>query len=303
MIFNPIMTGGGGALPELTNPAERDEVVEGKEYIDKDGNKKVGNVYYPDIDYPVYLKPYEMDVTNGILTCRADVEVRTFLRPGHDIQIKYGDAGIDEGDASYLGDATPGDVSSNVKFSSIEGIKLKGSLVDGRGALARIPLDHDTTTVDTEPPWDPTIVKLYGTPQNEMIVGPNSKLYIEVEGSYFGNAMPSDVRSGKTFTGANGKDVGTMEAGFTTTTFNNMVQVNGQVRPSINCGIKTFLCIITGTLNGNYTIGYFKCVDGVIKENYCTTICNVTLALYENRIELSPQGNMNFHSVAIIGLN
>lgn len=211
MIFNPIMTGGGGALPELTNPAERDEVVEGKEYIDKDGNKKVGNVYYPDIDYPVYLKPYEMDVTNGILTCRADVEVRTFLRPGHDIQIKYGDAGIDEGDASYLGDATPGDVSSNVEFSSVEGIGIKGSLVDGRGALARIPLDHDTTTVDTEPPWDPTIVKLYGTPKNEMIVGPNTKLYIETEGSYFGDAIAADVANGKTFTSAAGlKVTGTM---------------------------------------------------------------------------------------------
>lgn len=34
---------GGGSLPTLTNPAVNEEVFEGKEYIDNNGNKKTGN--------------------------------------------------------------------------------------------------------------------------------------------------------------------------------------------------------------------------------------------------------------------
>ena len=71
----------GAALPELTTPAEVGHVLAGKEYIDGNGNKKVGTLVVCDTVYEVETLPYPGTGLTVDLESSADGSSKTMTLP------------------------------------------------------------------------------------------------------------------------------------------------------------------------------------------------------------------------------
>lgn len=75
------ITSGGGALPVLINPAAAGDVIAGKEYIDGNGNKKVGTLVVCDTVYEVETLPYPGTGLTVDLESSADGSSKTMTLP------------------------------------------------------------------------------------------------------------------------------------------------------------------------------------------------------------------------------
>ena len=102
---------GGVELPELTDPAEENDVRAGKEYIDATGAKAYGRLFMDTVLTPGW-------------EARIPVEVQ------YDSDDRY----LVMKDGSAFGNATPADVGAGVTFTSREGVALVGTMVPSGGA-------------------------------------------------------------------------------------------------------------------------------------------------------------------------
>lgn len=174
-----ISSGGGVELPELTEPAEPEEVFSGKEYIDGEGQKKTGSF---SIDAELneqdsliaQIANALQDKAIGSLGSLPPLENRA--EPG---DIVSGKTLYDDNGKIVIG-----------TMKTVESVELE-PLDDGSG---NVKFSQTATYNRYIPAWN-----------SLTITSPLDK---------FGDAYPNDVRKGKTFTSAAGLLVeGTMETG------------------------------------------------------------------------------------------
>ena len=227
-------------LPTLTNPGSADDLVEGLELIDADGNVVTGTIPYED---RTYGQSPNVDGSNIYFSYAASYEKRV-IGEGKRLKITS--------PLSNFGDATAADVVNGKTFTSAAGLKIAGTheceegidtsdataeasdiaagktaykdgekvtgiLQDGGGLIllggsASFYMDTDANngvcaTAETE---------------TDMILRAGEAVKVVTDYDKFGDATAADVAAGKTFTSAAGLLVkGTHECetggGFTVT--------------------------------------------------------------------------------------
>lgn len=123
--------GGGVELPELTNPAEETDVVNGKEFIDEDGSPKAGTVAEetgtvektdsnPNLIDGFVMLPIGAWI-NPRIELSAIVEKDTLFRVGSEVKVDM------EVTPELFGNATAGSVRKGNFFTSSSGFRIEGS--------------------------------------------------------------------------------------------------------------------------------------------------------------------------------
>ena len=177
--------GGGVELPTLANEGSAEDLVEGMQLIDQDGNpvtgtmENVSGAYFP--NPTLYISEYE--------------DEDLFIKFNNDYK-GYFDKDVEFSIPNrVLGDATADDVSQFVTFTSKNGVKIQGNaytIDDGDVFDVHYVNEYDKRVCVTHRFEKPTLFKK------------NTDMDMWVDGSRFGNAKPSDVREGVTFTSAEG---------------------------------------------------------------------------------------------------
>ena len=161
----------GVDLPTLTSPASQTEVFSGKEYIDKNGNKKTGT-------FSIDTEISQQD------TLIAQIQLALEGKAG---------GGLDTSDAT----ATASDMAEGVT-AYVNGQKITGNimtLIDGHATVAF------ANSVGCEEGEGVCIVTTFS---KDFLFRENSSLLSMADRNWFGDASPSDVAAGKTFTSVNG---------------------------------------------------------------------------------------------------
>lgn len=147
----------GVTLPTLTNPGTADDLAEGVELIDADGNVITGTV-------PVNPTSFVSTVTSSVsfekssdngnyISCKGKLSGNRLLRDGN---VTVNVAG------TKLGDATASDVAKGKTFTSASGLKITGTREDSSGGGSNVETFHIT---DADTVITPTVdgeVKVWG---------------------------------------------------------------------------------------------------------------------------------------------
>ena len=182
--------GGGVELPTLANEGSAEDLVEGMQLIDQNGNPVTGTMEW--------IRPYFSNPTLYVDKSESEfvIELNNTKRGyiGSNARVAV--------ESELVGDATADDVSEYATFTSKNGVKIPGNLKT-LGSNANYHLMHtDEHSVD----WDDEeyVVCITHPAKEDTLIRKGCKVRSWVGCSEFGNAKPSDVREGVTFTSAEG---------------------------------------------------------------------------------------------------
>jgi hypothetical protein len=199
---------GGVELPELTNPASASDMALDKQLIDADGNVVTGTLAESGVDTNVMVAPEEIiegTSDNTVFSYRGvyaknyigDADFKGFIcRPGTNFVLR-------QIQTSMFGNATANQVAEGATFTSADGLLVPGSLPDGGG----LTLYGGTPDIYVDmKPGRPNVkgITVNAKANTDRIIRAGDEVSVGATNDQFGDAMPGDVRKGKTFTSAAG---------------------------------------------------------------------------------------------------
>ena len=202
------------------------DVVSGKTFTSVDGLKATGTmksyseVYgYAPSSSPEYTPETTITATGSVVPASISIEgvISTVSFPTSGGFVT-GDANVHAScEASYFGDAAENDVASGKTFTSVNGLKLTGTISTvNSGIISSISNSDNSVSKGSSSGTTGTtdyIVNRHNF-TTDRLFRKGSSIDVGVEASYFGNAEASDVAAGKTFTSASGlKITGTATIG------------------------------------------------------------------------------------------
>ena len=174
--------GGGVELPTLDNEGSAEDLVEGMQLIDQNGNPVTGTMR----EFDGYLKSPTLEIDgDGDFAIQLNNDNRAYIDKN---AVMYTGS-------SSLGDATAADVSEYATFTSKNGVKIAGNVrtvIDGYGFETNRLSKDGNTVVLTQTFTEPVLYR------------EDSDVALWTNCSNFGTATANDVREGKTFTSKDG---------------------------------------------------------------------------------------------------
>ena len=175
--------GGGVELPTLENEGSAEDLAQGMQLIDQNGNPVTGTMQ-------------ELESYMDGATFAVDSEGEFTIHLANDKRAYVDKNACLYAHADLFGNATADDVSEYATFTSESGVKIPGNVrtsIDGAGYDAGYSFMDD----------DGTFIVSCDLPERTLFYQ-DAEVQLRVEGSKFGNAKPSDVREGVVFTSKEG---------------------------------------------------------------------------------------------------